>query len=60
MTLAPGNSEGGSDNRHGGSDHWLYVVSETRAVIVNGNHYPLCACLSNPTAPAAAVPPAAR
>jgi mannose-6-phosphate isomerase-like protein (cupin superfamily) len=27
MVLAPGDIEGGSDNRHHGSDQWLYVVS---------------------------------
>ena len=27
MTLPPGESEGGPDNRHRGSDQWLYVVS---------------------------------
>jgi hypothetical protein len=27
MTLGPGESEGGRDNRHQGADRWLYVVS---------------------------------
>jgi len=27
MVLGPGESEGGSGNRHRGSDQWLYVVS---------------------------------
>jgi mannose-6-phosphate isomerase-like protein (cupin superfamily) len=27
MVLAPGDSEGGPDNRHRGSDQWLFVVS---------------------------------
>ena len=27
MTLAPGDAEGGPDNRHRGADQWLYVVS---------------------------------
>jgi mannose-6-phosphate isomerase-like protein (cupin superfamily) len=27
MVLAPGDCEGGPDNRHRGSDQWLYVVS---------------------------------
>jgi mannose-6-phosphate isomerase-like protein (cupin superfamily) len=34
MTLAPGRSTGGPDNRHPRSDQWLYVVSgEGRAVV---------------------------
>ena len=36
MTLAPGESEGGPDNRHRGADQWLYVVSGTGIAIVNG------------------------
>ena len=27
MTIAPGGSEGGPDNNHGGADQWLYVVA---------------------------------
>jgi len=27
MTIAPGASEGGPDNRHRGADQWLYVVA---------------------------------
>jgi mannose-6-phosphate isomerase-like protein (cupin superfamily) len=41
MTLAPGESEGGPDNRHRGADQWLYVVSGTGAAIVNGDSLPL-------------------
>jgi mannose-6-phosphate isomerase-like protein (cupin superfamily) len=41
MILAPGKSEGGSDNRHRGSDQGLYVVSGTGRAIVKGKHYPL-------------------
>ena len=41
MILAPGKSEGGSDNRHRGSDQWLYVVSGTGRAIVKRKHYPL-------------------
>ena len=26
MVIAPGDSEGGEDNRHRGADQWLYVV----------------------------------
>lgn len=29
MVIAPGGSEGGSDNRHRGADQWLFVVSGT-------------------------------
>lgn len=36
MTLAPGDSVGGPDNRHRGSDQWLFVVSGTGKAIVNG------------------------
>ena len=39
MVLAAGESEGGPDNRHRGSDQWLYVVSGTgRAVIAGRSH----------------------
>lgn len=31
MVLAPGDTEGGPDNRHRGSDQWLYVVSGREA-----------------------------
>lgn len=36
MTLAPGESEGGPDNRHQGAEQWLYVVSGTGVAVVNG------------------------
>ena len=35
MTLPPGESEGGPDNRHRGSDQWLLVVSGKGAAIVD-------------------------
>ncbi len=36
MTLAPGRTEGGPDNRHRGADQWLFVVkSEGEAVVAN-------------------------
>jgi mannose-6-phosphate isomerase-like protein (cupin superfamily) len=35
MTLAPGETEGGPDNRHDGADQWLYVVSGTGVAIIN-------------------------
>jgi len=34
MTLSPGDSEGGPDNRHRGSDQWLYVVEGSGVAIV--------------------------
>ena len=36
MVLAPGDSEGGPDNAHRGSDQWLFVVSGTGVAIVEG------------------------
>jgi mannose-6-phosphate isomerase-like protein (cupin superfamily) len=36
MTLAPGDSEGGPDNRHRAADQWLFVESGTGLAIVNG------------------------
>jgi mannose-6-phosphate isomerase-like protein (cupin superfamily) len=36
MTLAPGETEGGPDNRHRGADQWLFVVSGTGMAVVNG------------------------
>ncbi|MGH8146579.1 MAG: cupin domain-containing protein [Rhodanobacteraceae bacterium] len=41
MTLAPGASTGGPDNRHAGADQWLYVVSGTGMAIVEGVQQPL-------------------
>jgi mannose-6-phosphate isomerase-like protein (cupin superfamily) len=41
MTLAAGDSEGGPDNRHRGSDQWLYVVSGTGQATVAGKRYQL-------------------
>ena len=36
MTLLPGQSEGGLDNRHRGAEQWLYVVSGSGVAVVNG------------------------
>jgi len=36
MTLAPGESEGGPNNRHRGADQWLFVVAGVGVAIVNG------------------------
>jgi mannose-6-phosphate isomerase-like protein (cupin superfamily) len=41
MVLAAGESEGSSDNRHRGSDQWLYVVSGTGTALVKGKRYAL-------------------
>jgi len=41
MVLDPGQSEGGTDNRHRGADQWLYVVSGTGCATINGHTYPL-------------------
>lgn len=35
MTLPPSESEGGPDNRHRGSDQWLFVVSGRGVAIVD-------------------------
>jgi mannose-6-phosphate isomerase-like protein (cupin superfamily) len=36
MVLAPGDSEGGPDNRHRGADQWLYVVGGSGIAVVDG------------------------
>jgi mannose-6-phosphate isomerase-like protein (cupin superfamily) len=41
MTLAPGETEGGPENRHRGADQWLYVVSGTGVAVVNGDRVEL-------------------
>jgi mannose-6-phosphate isomerase-like protein (cupin superfamily) len=41
MTIAPGDSEGGPDNRHRGADQWLFVESGSGTAIVEGRHHPL-------------------
>jgi mannose-6-phosphate isomerase-like protein (cupin superfamily) len=41
MVLAPGDCEGGPDNRHRGSDQWLYVLSGSGKAIVKGKRQPL-------------------
>ena len=37
MSLAPGETEGGRDNRNRGADQWLYVVSGAGVAIVEGD-----------------------
>jgi mannose-6-phosphate isomerase-like protein (cupin superfamily) len=41
MTLAAGSSTGGADNRHAGSDQWLYVVSGSGEATIDGSRVPL-------------------
>ena len=41
MTLAPGDTEGGPDNRHRGADQWLFIESGTGVAIVGGKRVPL-------------------
>jgi mannose-6-phosphate isomerase-like protein (cupin superfamily) len=41
MTLGPGDTEGGPDNRHRGADQWLFVVSGTGRAIVEAKAIPL-------------------
>ncbi len=36
MAIAPGEKEGGPDNRHHGADQWLFVISGTSLAIVEG------------------------
>ena len=35
MVLAPGTSEGSTENRHRGADQWLYVIEGKGTAIVN-------------------------
>jgi mannose-6-phosphate isomerase-like protein (cupin superfamily) len=41
MTLGPGDTEGGPDNRHRGADQWLFIESGKGVVIVAGRRVPL-------------------
>jgi mannose-6-phosphate isomerase-like protein (cupin superfamily) len=41
MVLASGDCEGGPDNRHRGSDQWLYVLSGTGEAVVGGKRQAL-------------------
>src|ERR1051325_11245033 len=36
MVIAPGDCEGGPDNRHRGADQWLYVVSGSGVAVLGG------------------------
>jgi mannose-6-phosphate isomerase-like protein (cupin superfamily) len=41
MVLAPGDCEGGDDNRHRGADQWLYVVRGNGRAVVGGRRQAL-------------------
>ncbi len=41
MTLGPGETEGGPDNRHRGADQWLFVVGGEGEAIVEGERVEL-------------------
>jgi len=41
MTLGPGESEGGPDNRHRGADQWLFVVNGEGVAVVEGERVEL-------------------
>ena len=41
MVIAPGDREGGADNRHRGADQWLYVVEGTGGATVRGKRHAL-------------------
>jgi len=39
MVIAPGDCEGGPDNRHRGADQWLFVLSGSGVAIVGGRKH---------------------
>jgi mannose-6-phosphate isomerase-like protein (cupin superfamily) len=41
LVIAPGDCEGGPDNRHRGADQWLFVLSGRGSATVNGRRVPL-------------------
>jgi mannose-6-phosphate isomerase-like protein (cupin superfamily) len=41
MTLATGQTEGSSENRHSGADQWLFVVGDTGVAIIEGERVEL-------------------
>ena len=43
MVIAPGDCEGGPDNRHRGADQWLFVVAGSGAAIIAGRKHRLAA-----------------
>ena len=43
MVLAPGDEEGGADNRHRGADQWLFVLSGSGEAVVGRRRHKLAA-----------------
>ena len=41
MVIAPGESEGNSENRHAGADQWLFVLSGSGVATINRKRYSL-------------------
>jgi mannose-6-phosphate isomerase-like protein (cupin superfamily) len=41
MVIAPGDSEGGPENRHRGADQWLFVLSGSGIAILGGRKHRL-------------------
>ena len=41
MVIAPGDAEGGSNNRHARADQWLYVISGTGTAHINSKRVAL-------------------
>ena len=41
MVLAPGDKEGGADNRHRGADQWLFVLSGSGEAIIGRKRHRL-------------------
>lgn len=41
MVLGAGDSEGGPDNRHRGTDQWLVVTEGSGVAVINGRKVPL-------------------
>jgi mannose-6-phosphate isomerase-like protein (cupin superfamily) len=39
MVIAPGDCEGGPDNRHRGADQWLYVLSGSGEAVIAGRKH---------------------
>lgn len=39
MVIAPGDCEGGPDNRHRGADQWLYVLSGSGVAVLGGRRH---------------------
>lgn len=42
MTIAPGQAEGGPDNRHRGADQWLFVIAGTGVALSGAKRMSLC------------------